>query len=38
MKRNFDFFQIQKCMSQTVRAEKVDEKNGVMSLVSMFLS
>ena len=25
-------------MSQTVRAEKIDDKNGVISLVSMFLS
>ena len=35
MKMNFDYFQIQK--SQTVRAEKFD-KNGVICLVSMFLS
>ena len=28
MKMNFDFFQIQKWMLQTVRAEKVDEKKG----------
>ena len=26
MKVNFDYFQIQKLMLQTVRAEKVDEK------------
>ena len=26
MKMNFDYFQIQKWMLQTVRAEKVDEK------------
>ena len=38
MKMNFDYFQIQKWMLQTVRAEKVDEKNGVICLVSMFLS
>ena len=35
---NFEYFQIQKWMSQTVRAEKIDDKNGVISLVSMFLS
>ena len=35
---NFDYFQIQKWMLQTVRAEKVDEKNGVICLVSMFPS
>ena len=38
MKMNFDQFQIQKLMLQTVRAEKVDEKNGVICLVSMFPS
>ena len=38
MKMNFDYFQIQKWMLQTVRAEKVDEKNGVICLVSMFPS
>ena len=36
MKMNFEYFQIQKWMLQTVRAEKVDEKNGVMCLVFMF--
>ena len=35
---NFDYFQIQKCVLQTVGAEKVDEKNGVICLVSMFPS
>ena len=35
MKVNFDYFQIQKWMLQTVRAEKVYEKNGVICLVSM---
>ena len=35
---SFDYFQIQKWMLQTVRAEKVDEKNGVICLVSMFPS
>ena len=37
MKMSFDYFQIQKCMLQTDRAEKVDEKkSGVICLVSMF--
>ena len=35
---NFDYFQIKKWLLQTVRAEKVDEKNGVICLVSMFPS
>ena len=35
---NFKYFQIQKWMSQTVRAEKVDGKNGVIKLVSIFPS
>ena len=35
---NFDYFQIQKWMLQIVRAEKVDEKNEVICLVSMFPS
>ena len=35
---NFDYFQIQNWMLQTVRVEKVDEKNGVICLVSMFPS
>ena len=38
MKMNFVYFQIQKWMLQTVRAGKVDEKNGVICLVSMFPS
>ena len=38
MKMNFDYFQIQKWMLQTVRAEKVDEKNVVICLVFMFSS
>ena len=36
MKVNFDYFQIQKWMLQAVRMEKVDEKNEVISLASMF--
>ena len=35
---NFDYFQIKKWMLQTVRVEKVDEKNWVVCLVSMFPS
>ena len=31
MKMNFDIFQIQKLISQTVRAQKVDEKWGHLS-------
>ena len=38
MKMNFDYFQIQKWILQTVRAEKVDEKNGVICLFSTFPS
>ena len=38
MKINFGYFQIQRWMLLTVRAEKVDEKNGVTYLVSMFPS
>ena len=38
MKTNFDIFQIQKWISQTVRAQKVGEKNGVIYLVSFFPS
>ena len=38
MKMNFESFQIQKWMWQTVRVEKVDAKNGVICLVSMFPS
>ena len=35
---NVDYPQIQKWLSQKVRAEKVDEKNGAICLVSMFPS
>ena len=35
---NFEYFQIQKLILQTVRSEKVDEKNWVICLVSMFPS
>ena len=38
MKTNFDIFQMQKWISQTVRAQNVDEKNGVICLVSFFPS
>ena len=38
MKMNFDNLQIQNWISQTVRAQKVDEKNGVISLVLFFTS
>ena len=38
MKMNFEIFQIQKWISQTVRAQKVDEKNGLICLVSLFPS
>ena len=38
MKMSFDYFQIQKWMLQTVRVEKVDEKNEAIYLVSMFPS
>ena len=38
MKMNSEYFQIQKWMLQTVKAEEVDEKNGLICLVSMFLS
>ena len=34
MKINFGSFQIQKRISQTVRAQKIDEKNGVICLIS----
>ena len=36
MKMNFDYFQIQKWTFQTVIAKKVDIKNGVICLVSVF--
>ena len=35
-KINFDYFQIKKWILQTVRAEKIDKKIGVICLVSMF--
>ena len=38
MKMNFDNLQIQNWISQTVRAQKVDEKNVVISLVLFFTS
>ena len=38
MKMNLDNFQIQKWISQTVRAQKVDEENGVICLVLFFPS
>ena len=38
MKTNFEFFQIQKWIPLTIRAEKVDGKNGVICLVSIFPS
>ena len=36
MEMNFEYFQIQKWMLQTVTVEKVDEKNWVIRLVDMF--
>ena len=36
MKIIFDYFQIQKWILQTVRAEKVDEKNDAICLAFMF--
>ena len=38
MKMNFEYFQFEKLQSQTVRTAKVDEKNGVICLVSTFPS
>ena len=38
VKTNFDIFQIQKWASPTLRAQKVDEKNGDICLVSFFPS
>ena len=38
IKTNFEYFQIQKWMLQTVWAEKADEKMGVICLVLMFPS
>ena len=37
MKMNFDNFQIQNWILQKVSAQKVDEKNGVICLVPLFL-
>ena len=37
-KINFDYFQIQKWMLQTVWVERVDEKNGIICPVSIFLT
>ena len=37
-KMNFDYFQMQKWMLQAARAEKLDEQNWVICLVSMFPS
>ena len=36
MKKKFQLFQIQKSMLPTVRAEKIDEKSGVICPVSLF--
>ena len=38
MKMNFGNFQIQRWISQTVRAQKLDVRNGVHCLISFFLS
>ena len=38
MKMNFGNFQIQKWISQAVGAEKVGQKDGVICLISFFLS
>ena len=38
MKMNFEYFQMQKWMLQTVRQQRVGEKNGVIFLVSIFPS
>ena len=38
MKTNLKYFQMQKWILQTVRSEKVDEKNGVTCLVFVFSS
>ena len=38
MKMIFEYFQIQKCMLQAVKTVKLDEKNRVICLVSMFAS
>ena len=38
MKMNFEYFRVQKLMSETVSAEKVGEKNAVICLVSILPS
>ena len=38
MKTNFEYFQIQQWILQSLRSEKIDQKNGVICLVSMFPS
>ena len=38
MKMNFEYFQIQKRMLQTIRVEKVDEKNVIVCLFFVFPS
>ena len=38
MKTSFEHFQIQKWMLQAITAEKVDEKNGAICLVSILPS
>ena len=38
MKINFDYIQIQRCMSRTVRAKKLDGKSGQIVQFSCFLS
>ena len=37
MKMSFGNFQIQKRIPQTVKAQKVDAKNGVICLISFFI-
>ena len=38
MKTSFDYFQIQKLMSQTIRVEKVNKKNEAIFLALLFSS
>ena len=38
MKTSFDYFQIQKLMSQTIRVEKVNKKNEAIFLALLFRS
>ena len=38
MQMNIDYYQIQKLMLQTVRAEKVDGENGVICQIPIFPS